>query len=64
MEHYDEYLDRVQWKSAEKLHMWMASRIIREFDNRTGIQGKKVLEIGTGTGRLAYALQAGGGCGL
>ena len=60
MEHYDEYLNRVQWKPAEKLHAWVASRIIREFDNRTGIQGKKVLEIGTGTGRLARALKAGG----
>ena len=61
MEHYDEYLDRVEWNPAERLHMWVASRIIREFDNRTSIQGKKVLEIGTGTGRLAHALHARGG---
>jgi SAM-dependent methyltransferase len=60
MEHYDEYLDRVQWKPAEKLHTWVASRIIKEFDKRTGIQGKSVLEVGTGTGRLAHALQVGG----
>jgi len=60
MEHYDEYLDRVQWKPAEKLHTWVASRIISEFDKRAGIQGKSVLEVGTGTGRLAHALQAGG----
>ena len=64
MEHYDEYLNRVQWKPSEKLHTWVASRIIKEFDNRVGIQGKNVLEVGTGTGRLASALQAGGGCGL
>ena len=60
MEHYDEYLNRVQWKPSEKLHTWVASRIIKEFDNRVGIQGKNVLEVGTGTGRLASALQAGG----
>jgi SAM-dependent methyltransferase len=61
MEHYDEYLDRVQWKPAEKLQKWVASRIIRVFDKRTGIQGRSVLEVGTGTGRLAHALKAWGG---
>jgi SAM-dependent methyltransferase len=60
MEHYDEYLDRVQWKPPERLHTWVASRIIREFDKRTGLQGKSVLELGTGTGRLAHALQVVG----
>jgi hypothetical protein len=60
MGNYGEYLDRVQWKPSEKLHTWVASRIIKEFDKRTGIQGKSVLEVGTGTGRLAHALQVGG----
>jgi|LauGreSuBDMM15SN_2_FD.fasta_scaffold03179_4 SAM-dependent methyltransferase len=60
MEHYDEYHDRVQWKPSEKLHTWVAVRIIREFAKRSGIQGKSVLEIGSGTGRLARALHTGG----
>ena len=55
--HYDEYLERVQWEPAEKIHSWVASRLAREFDNRTDLQGKVILEIGTGTGRLAKALK-------
>lgn len=57
MEHYDEYLGRAQWKLSEKLHNWVASRIVAEFDKHSNIQGKSVLEIGVGTGRLAFALQ-------
>jgi SAM-dependent methyltransferase len=60
MEQYDEYLDRVQWKPSEKIQMLVVSRIVREFDKRIGLQGASVLEIGTGTGKLAHALQAGG----
>ncbi len=55
--HYDEYLERVQWKPAEKIHSWVASRLAREFDKWTDLQGKVILEIGTGTGRLAQALK-------
>ena len=60
MEQYDEYLDRVRWKPSEKIQMLVVSRIVREFDKRIGLQGTSVLEIGTGTGKLAHALQAGG----
>ena len=56
-EHYDEYFNRVQWKPSENLHNWMASRIIAEFNKYLNIQGKSILEIGTGTGRLANVLQ-------
>ena len=57
-EHYDEYLSRAQWKPSEKLHNWVASRIVAEFNKHLNIQGKSILEIGTGTGRLANALQS------
>jgi SAM-dependent methyltransferase len=55
MEYYDEYLDRTDWELAEKLHNWLALRIIQEFDKRSNIKGKNLLEVGTGTGRLARA---------
>jgi SAM-dependent methyltransferase len=57
MNYYDEYIERVQWKPAEKVHSWVASQLAREFDKRTDLQGKVILEIGTGMGRLANALQ-------
>ena len=57
MEHYDEYLNRAKWKPSEKLHHWVSSKIATEFDKHSNIQGKSILEIGTGTGRLAHALQ-------
>ncbi len=56
-DHYDEYLDRVRWEPSEKLHDWVTSRIVREFSKHWSIQGKSILEIGTGSGRLANALQ-------
>jgi ubiquinone/menaquinone biosynthesis C-methylase UbiE len=57
MGHYDEYLDRAQWNPSEKLHDWVANRIVSQFDRYSGIQGMSILEIGTGTGRLACTLQ-------
>ena len=57
MDHYGEYLDRVRWEPSDKLHDWVTSRIVTEFSKHLSIQGKSILEIGTGTGRLANALQ-------
>ena len=60
MEHYDEYLDRARWQPAEKLHHWLASRVVNEFDKRAELKERNVLEIGTGTARLAKALKQKG----
>lgn len=60
MEHYDEYLGRARWQPAEKLHDWLASRVVNEFDKRAALKERNVLEIGTGTARLAKALKQKG----
>ena len=61
MEHYDEYLDRVNWGPSEPLHNWLAHRIItilvRKLDIKPNDSNFSICEIGSGTGRIATAIQ-------
>lgn len=55
MSQYDTYKDKVSWDYSEGLHSWIAKRVINNFVKKSNILPKnsKVLEIGSGTGRLA-----------
>lgn len=63
MEHYDEYLQRVNWKPSEPLHNWTAARIVENFTSKTGhlvdwsSPELQLVEIGTGTGRIAKVIR-------
>lgn len=55
MSQYDAYNDKVSWDYSEGLHNWLAKRIVKNLVKKGGItpHDSKVLEVGSGTGRLA-----------
>jgi SAM-dependent methyltransferase len=60
MEHYDEYLERVNWEPSNGLHLWVAKRLMKSFAFHAKFEFKSslsFLEIGVGTGRIATALK-------
>lgn len=57
MDAYDEYFKRAYWGPSEGLHTWVAKRIISQLNSVNTVKEKNVLEIGTGTGRLAQQLK-------
>ena len=63
MEHYGEYLQRVNWGPSERLHNWIAARIVENFESKTrhlvdwSSPSFSLIEIGTGTGRIAKVIR-------
>ena len=60
IEYYDEYLSRIIFPPSEKLHQWLANRLIKSFESKIGINkdfSYKFLEIGAGSGRIAKSLK-------
>lgn len=53
---YDSYAARADWAPAERLHAWNARRLLANLSALTGLgPGSSLLEVGTGTGRVARA---------
>lgn len=55
MNQYDVYQKKVTWDFSEPLHLWLARRIVKNFQDIVDLNESesRVLEIGSGTGRLA-----------
>lgn len=53
---YDAYADKADWQRSEGLHAWNARRLLAHLTRVTGLPaGSSLLEVGTGTGRVARA---------
>lgn len=53
---YDAYAAKADWDRSERLHAWNARRLLHHLRRTTGLpSGSSLLEIGTGTGRVAHA---------
>lgn len=59
---YDSYADKVNWDRSERLHEWNAQRILHLFAATAHLDPVEstLLEIGTGSGRVARAAVAAG----
>ncbi len=59
MSFYGEYLNRASWAPSEKLHLWIAEKMIKQCIKYAQKDFSDVyfLEIGTGTGRIASQLK-------
>lgn len=52
---YDSYADKAEWDPSERLHDWVAGRVLDLFAQTTNLDpaSSTLLEVGTGTGRIA-----------
>ncbi len=59
---YEAHAEQMMWAPSEGLHIWIAARVLRAFVAQSGIQpeGSSLLEVGTGSGRIARAAVAQG----
>ena len=59
---YDSYADKVNWDRSQRLHAWHAERLLRLLATTAHLKPAEssLLEIGTGSGRVARAAAATG----
>ena len=62
VDQYEAHAKEMMWSPSEGLHLWVATRVLQAFAKESGIRPERsnLLEIGTGSGRIARAALAQG----